>query len=199
MRARRYQNRDGRSRIGCPQLRDALSDSGSFSRMIVPREQTELNRLPGAGSKAMLNRTLLAQIGSRHARPGALPGGIARLRYARQTRQTRRKSNRARAQIVRRRKQPAERRVGPFDQARHGAEVPRKLQRFQPHITDPRIPSSQEQSHLRFAELVDGLHRVANNKEGSPIAGLPAHRECLDQVELGQRSVLEFIDQDMPQ
>ncbi len=52
-----------------------------------------------------------------------------------------------------------------------------------------------EEPHLGAAEAVDRLHRIADGEQRAPVAALPAGGQPADQLELRERRVLEFVDQ----
>ena len=78
-----------------------------------------------------------------------------------------------------------------------GAEIHLERERRQAHLADAFVPRPEEQAHLRLAEAVDGLHRVAHHEHRAPVAFLPAGGEALEQLELAERGVLEFVHQQM--
>ena len=61
-----------------------------------------------------------------------------------------------------------------------------------------RRPGAEELADLGLAEAVDRLHRVADREQRPPVAGRPAGGELLDQLVLGERRVLELVDQHVP-
>ncbi len=52
-----------------------------------------------------------------------------------------------------------------------------------------------EEPHLGAPETVDRLHRIADGEQRAPVVRLPAGRQPTDQLELCERRVLEFVDQ----
>ena len=54
-----------------------------------------------------------------------------------------------------------------------------------------------EDAHLGFAKAIDRLHRVADGEQRMPVAGLPSRGEQAQKLELRERCVLEFVDQQM--
>ncbi len=51
--------------------------------------------------------------------------------------------------------------------------------------------------HLGIAEAIDGLFRIAHQKNGPSITRFPAAHETLDEFPLVQARILEFIDQEV--
>ena len=103
------------------------------------------------------------------------------------------------AQIVGLREKPAERLIGPADEPGCRAEIAPQLQRRQPDGADPEIAGAQEAADLGLAKLIDRLHRIADHEQRPAIAGLPAHGQRLEQIELRDGGVLELIHEDVPQ
>ena len=62
---------------------------------------------------------------------------------------------------------------------------------------DPFAGRFQKQPDLGLAKAIDGLHRVAHRERRPAIVPLPARSELLDEGVLADRSVLEFVDQQM--
>ena len=54
-----------------------------------------------------------------------------------------------------------------------------------------------EDAHLGFAKAVDRLHRIADGEQRAPVTGLPSRGEPAQKLELRERRVLEFVDQQM--
>ena len=57
------------------------------------------------------------------------------------------------------------------------------------------MPGLEEEAHLRLAEAIDRLHRVAHQEQRAAIALFPPGGELLQQLELRVRRVLEFVDE----
>ncbi len=114
-------------------------------------------------------------------------------------RKARRERDGARPNIVGGRKKPREERIGPRDQRRRRAEVPRELQRLHRHFADAMLASAQEQPDLRFAKEVNRLHRIAYREQRVTVALLPRRGERGKQVELRDRGVLELVDEHVPE
>ncbi len=88
--------------------------------------------------------------------------------------------------------------VDPRDQSGVRAEVPREdeaLDRNARHLL-LRL-GFDEDAHLGFAKAIDRLHRVADGEQGVPVTGLPSRGEQTQKLELCERCVLEFVDQQM--
>ncbi|MGB3428888.1 MAG: hypothetical protein WBA53_12025 [Burkholderiaceae bacterium] len=98
-----------------------------------------------------------------------------------------------------RRQHAREHAIHPLDDARLRAEVPRELERLQRQRPDTAVPRAQEQADLRLAETVDRLHRVTDHEQRAAIPSRPVGDESLDEFELGDRGVLELVDQQMTQ
>ena len=64
-------------------------------------------------------------------------------------------------------------------------------------IPDTLLPGSQEKGHVGIPEPVDRLHRIAHQEERAAIAGLPSGREQFQKPDLGTRSILKFIHEDV--
>src|SRR5207302_8142661 len=84
-----------------------------------------------------------------------------------------------------------------LDERRHRAEVSGQLQRLQPDRADSTIARPQKQSYLRFPELINRLHGVADDEQRAAITLLPTCRQHLNQIELRERGVLKLIHQDV--
>ena len=76
-------------------------------------------------------------------------------------------------------------------------KVKRKRQRRQPDVAHTVVPCAEKQTHLRFPETIDGLHRVADQKQCLAIHRLPLPGQPRDQFILALRCVLELVDQQM--
>ena len=72
-------------------------------------------------------------------------------------------------------------------------------QQFGPQVRQSLFADPEIAAHVGLAEPVYGLHRVSNHEHGAAVAVLPFPGHLLEQVELGARSVLELVDQDVAQ
>ncbi len=106
--------------------------------------------------------------------------------------------DRAAGHIASWRQHPSEGLVHPLHDAVLRAEVACELQGLQANRSDTSFPGAQEETHLRLAESVDRLHRVTDDEERPPIPRRPVGNQALDQLELRDRRVLEFVDQQVP-
>ena len=88
--------------------------------------------------------------------------------------------------------------VHPSHDGREGTEIHRQREGVQPDGADPVRPGLQEESHLRLAEAVDRLHRIADQEQRPAVSGLPVPDEPAEQVILALGGVLELVDQQMP-
>src|SRR3954465_11008124 len=106
--------------------------------------------------------------------------------------------------IGRARQDRGKRGVVPIDQARLRAEVRGEGEglegntKWGPRLRgdDGAFPGLEEERHLRFAEAVDRLHRVADEEERAAVAFFPSGGEAAQQLVLRPGSVLVFVDQD---
>src|SRR5437773_1262792 len=64
--------------------------------------------------------------------------------------------------------------VEPLDEAFLRAAVGAELDRLEGNGTDPVVFCTQEQGNLRFAEAVDGLHRVADEEQRTAVVARPS-------------------------
>ena len=95
-----------------------------------------------------------------------------------------------------RRKHVGKRSVHPIDQALLGAKVSRQGQRLERDTTDAPVSlSGKKQADIGFAEAVNRLHRVADDKQGTAIAGRPTLGKPLDQLVLCERRILELVQE----
>ena len=85
--------------------------------------------------------------------------------------------------------------VDPVDHRRVRAVVEREAASRRPQRAHAVRLHAQEQAHIGLAEPVNGLHRVADQKQGAAVAVLPAGGQPLEQAHLGRAGVLEFVDQ----
>ena len=90
-----------------------------------------------------------------------------------------------------------ERAIHPIDHAALRTEIDRQREWRQRHATNALVPRAQIQPHFGFAKAIDRLHRIAHHKQRAPVICLPTGGELLQQFELRQRGVLEFIHQQM--
>jgi hypothetical protein len=90
---------------------------------------------------------------------------------------------------------PAKRLVEPLHQRRLGAEVRAERERFQLNAADAFLAGLEEQADVGFAEAINRLHRVADQKESAAVPGLPTRRQLLEQIVLGVGGVLKLVDQ----
>ncbi len=105
--------------------------------------------------------------------------------------------DRSRGHVFLRRKCPRERPVHPFHDPFLGTEVHLEVERLKPDIPDALVPDTQEQTNLRLAEAVNGLHRITHDEQTAPVSGCPARREQIQKLVLAERSILELVDQHM--
>ena len=59
------------------------------------------------------------------------------------------------------------------------------------------LPGHDKQADFRFAEPVNGLHRVADQKKRASVTVTPAVGEFIQQVNLAGRGILKLIYQQM--
>ena len=88
--------------------------------------------------------------------------------------------------------------IHPIDELRRRAEIAAQLQRRELQAADALIACAQEQADLGLAKLIDRLHRIAHGKQGATVAGFPPDGERAQQLELIERCVLKFIDENVP-
>ena len=122
-------------------------------------------------------------------------GGIAR----RPRGAARRKAHRGLAHVIVRGKDLREQPVAEIDEWRPRTEIAGQAQRLESHRPDAEVARTQKEADLRLAELVDRLHRVADHEQGAAVPGCPVRDECREKVELRDRRILEFVDEDVPQ
>ncbi len=101
--------------------------------------------------------------------------------------------------VVRSRQHLREAIVHPVHDRCRRAKIHRELQRLEHQLAEAVVADVEEQSDLRVAEAVDRLHRVADEEQRAPVAGLPAGRQRLQQSHLRLGGVLELVDQHVPQ
>ena len=89
--------------------------------------------------------------------------------------------------------------VVPRNQRRGGAEVDLQPQQLGMQRRQPTLAHLQVAPHVRLAEAIDGLHRVAHHKKSASVPLLPFLHHAFQQFELGGGSVLKFVHQDMVQ
>src|SRR5690606_33148838 len=65
-------------------------------------------------------------------------------------------------------------------------------------LPDAFAPYLQEQRHIRVAEPIDRLHRIADEKQRSAVTRHPARGQDLEQPELTVRGVLKLVDENVP-
>ena len=61
----------------------------------------------------------------------------------------------------------------------------------------PLLCHAQKQADLGFAEAINGLHRVANAKQRTPVVSHPALGQAAQQLDLRRTGILEFVHQQM--
>ena len=99
--------------------------------------------------------------------------------------------------IVGRREDFGEGGVDPVHHFGVRAVVAVEAQGFELDRADANVTRLQEKADVGLAEAIDGLHRIADNEQGAPVALLPAGGEPLQQRDLRGAGVLELIDQQM--
>ena len=63
------------------------------------------------------------------------------------------------------------------------------------HAADAFLGRLQEERHVRLAERIDGLHRVADAEQRPAVAALPARQQQCEQPLLRRRGVLVLVHQ----
>ena len=87
--------------------------------------------------------------------------------------------------------------VHPIDNSALRAEIDLQRQWFERNRANAGIRRVEKQAHFRLAKSIDGLHRVADREQRSPVALGPATRQLSQQLELRNRRILKLIDQQM--
>ena len=76
------------------------------------------------------------------------------------------------------------------------AKVSCQRQRLERDATDSPVPlGGEKQADIGFAEAVNRLHRVADDKQAASVAGCPTLGKPLDQLVLCERGILELVEQ----
>ena len=104
-----------------------------------------------------------------------------------------RKPNRTPLEIIFFRKYRRKICVAPLHDLGIRAIVSIKLEGRETNIAQAFVSNFQKESHVGFAEFVDGLHRVAHQKQGPTFGRLPTGSQFLNQVDLCRTGVLKLI------
>src|SRR4051812_32457614 len=106
-------------------------------------------------------------------------------------------ADRTLAYVVRGRKHSREHLVAPMNQRRCGPEIAAQFEDLEWNSREPRGAHGREPPDFGIAKAVDGLHRIAHQKERAAVPGRPVLSQCAQELVLITGGVLEFIDENV--